>query len=67
VDEDIEADENVEGTDAFKDDSNKHELFKREYDSDSECQEHEQGGDQLFEDGSEIPLLQGVSLLIISY
>jgi len=67
VDEDTEADENMEGTDEFRDDSNQHDLIKREYDSDGECQEHEQGGDQLFEDGSEIPVLQGVSLLIISY
>jgi len=67
VDEDTEADENMEGTDDFKDDSNQHDLTKGEYDSDSERQEHEQGGDQLFEDGSEIPLLQGVSLVIISY
>jgi len=67
VDEDIVADENMEGTDEFKDDSNQHDLMKREYDSDSELQEHEQGGDQLFEDGSEISLLQGVSLVIISY
>jgi hypothetical protein len=67
VDEDIEAEENKEGTDDVKDDSNQHDLTKGEYDSDSERQEHEQGGDQLFEDGSEIPLLQGVSLLIISY
>jgi len=67
VDEDLVADENMEGADEFKDDSNQHDLIKREYDSDSEHQEHEQGGDQLFEDGSEIPLLQGVSLVIISY
>lgn len=67
MDEDIEADENMEGTDEFKDDSNQHDLIRREYDSDSERQEHEQGVDQLFEDGSEIPLLQGVSLIIISY
>jgi len=67
VDEDIEADENMEGTDDLKDDSNQPDLIKGEYDSDSEREEHEQGGDQLFEDGSEIPLLQGVSLVIISY
>lgn len=67
MDEDIAADENVEGTDEFKDDSNQYDLIKREYDSDSEHQEHEQGGNQLFEDGSEIPVLQGVSLVIISY
>jgi len=63
VDEDVEADENMEGTDEFKDESNQRDLFKQEYDSDSEHQGHEQGGDQLFEDGSEIPLLPGVSLL----
>lgn len=67
MDEDIEADENMEGTDEFKDDSDQHDLIKRVYGSNSEHQEHEQGGDQLFEDGSEIPVLQGVSLLIISY
>lgn len=67
MDEGIEADENMEGTDEFKDDSNQHDLIKGDYDSDSECQEHEQGGDQLFEDGSEIPLLEGVSVVIISY
>ena len=67
MDEDIEADENMEGTDEFKDVSNQHDWIKQEYDSDSERQEHEQGGDQLFEECSEIPLLQGVSLLIISY
>jgi len=67
VDEDIVADENMEVSDEFKDDSNEHDLIKREYDSDSEHQEHEQGGGQQFEDGSEIPLLQGVSLVIISY
>lgn len=67
MDEDIEADEIMEGTDDFKDGSNRHDWTKGEYDSDSEHQEHEQGGDQLFEDGSEIPLLQGVSLAIISY
>jgi hypothetical protein len=67
VDKGIEADENMEGTDGFKDDSKQHDLIKDEYDSDIEHQEHEQGGDQLFEDGSEIRLLQGVSLIIITY
>jgi hypothetical protein len=67
VDEGIEADENMEGTDEFNDDSNQHGLIKDEYDSDIEHQENEQSGDQLFEDGSEIPLLQGVSLFIITY
>jgi hypothetical protein len=67
VGEGIEADENMEGTDEIKDDRNQHDLIKQEYGSDSEQQEHEQGGDQLFEDGSEITLLQGVSLVIISY
>jgi hypothetical protein len=67
VGEDIEADKNMEGTDDFKDDSNQHYLTKGEYDSDSERQEHKQSVDGLFEDGSEIPLLQGVSLVIISY
>jgi hypothetical protein len=57
----------MEGTDKYKDDSNQHDLIKQEYGSDSEQQEREQGGDQLFEDGSEIRLLQGVSLVIISY
>lgn len=60
VDKGIEADENMEGTDGFKDDSKQHDLIKDEYDSDIEHQEHEQGGDQLFEDGSEIRLLQGM-------
>jgi hypothetical protein len=67
MDEGIEADENMEETDKFKDDGNQHDLIKQEYCSDSEQQEHEQGGDQQFEDGSEIRLLQGVSLVIISY
>lgn len=67
MDEGIEADENMEGTDEFNDDSNQHGLIKDEYDSDIEHQENEQSGDQLFEDGSEIPLLQGVSLFIITY
>ncbi|GFG35710.1 hypothetical protein Cfor_00204, partial [Coptotermes formosanus] len=49
VDEGIEADENMEGTDEFNDDSNQHGLIKDEYDSDIEHQENEQSGDQLYE------------------
>jgi hypothetical protein len=59
----MEADENME----FKYDSNQCDLIKGEHDSDSEHHEHEEGGDQLTEDDSEIPLLEGVSLIIITY
>lgn len=71
LDEGIEADENVEGNDKLEDDSLLHDTAecKREPDSEHHEYEYEYEDDdsQMFESDSDIPLLQGVSSVIITY
>jgi hypothetical protein len=67
LDEGIEADENVEGSDKLEDDSFLHDTAEGKHEPDNEHHEYEDDDSQMFEDDSDIPLLQGVSSVIITY
>jgi hypothetical protein len=67
LDEGIEADENEEGNDKLEDDSVLHDTAEGKPESNSERHVYEDDDSQMFENDSDIPLLQGVSSVIITY
>jgi hypothetical protein len=67
LDEGIEVDENVEGSDKLEDDSFLHDTAEGKHESDSEHHEYEGDDSQMFEADSDIPLLQEVSSVIVTY
>jgi hypothetical protein len=62
LDEEIEADENVERSDKLEDESFVHDTAKAKHGPDSGHHEFEDDDSQMFEADSDSPLLQGVSL-----
>jgi hypothetical protein len=67
LNEGIEVEENVEGSDKLEDDSFLHDMTECKHDSDSEHHEYEDDDTQMFEADNDIPLLEGVSSVIVTY